>query len=122
MHTSHCSFLWARTPVNMCVCFPAVVAFAVLAVLFSNSGGTAHACTHTHACMHTRAHATALVGMFRMQVLVAPDPGAAGELRIHLVEVELAVGSEHLAGAAPTLTALLERPHETLALAPPPAP
>ena len=59
----------------------------------------------------------AIAGMFRMNVLLAPDPAADSELRIHLVEIQMAMSA---ADGARQLAPLLERPHEVLALAPPP--
>lgn len=55
--------------------------------------------------------------MFQMKVLLAPDPAADGELRIHLVDVQLAM---HGADALADLVALMVCPEEQLALSPPP--
>jgi hypothetical protein len=68
----------------------------------------------------TSTHVTtlpALAGIFRLNVLLAPDPAADGELRIHLVEVQMVLS---VADCRMQLTPLLERPHELLALAAPP--
>eukprot|EP00038_Savillea_parva_P026843 m.56451 g.56451 ORF g.56451 m.56451 type:complete len:295 (-) comp7678_c0_seq1:87-971(-) len=58
----------------------------------------------------------AIAGMFNMNVLLAPEPAADGELRIQLVEVQLAVTAPD---AHADVLPLMDAPEAVLALEPP---